>query len=93
MKFAWDARKARENLREHGVSFDEATTVFGDSLSATIPDPEHSLGEHRLVTMGVSSSSRLLVVCHTERGNTIRIISARTATRHETNKYENQQAH
>ena len=88
MKFMWDPRKATANLKKHGVSFDEASTIFADSLSATIPDPDHSLGEHRFITMGVSSSNRLLVVCHTEEAGTVRIISARRATRHEKNFYE-----
>ncbi|MDB5987746.1 MAG: hypothetical protein JWR16_2799 [Nevskia sp.] len=88
MKFSWDARKARSNLRKHKVSFDEATTVFGDSLSGTIPDPDHSEGEHRFVTIGVSSSGRLLVICHSEEGDTVRLINAREATAHERNRYQ-----
>jgi uncharacterized DUF497 family protein len=88
MKFTWDARKAAANLKKHGVPFNEASTVFADPLSATIPDPDHSVGEHRFVTMGVSSSGRLLVVCHTEDTDSIRIISARRATRHEKDRYE-----
>ena len=88
MKFAWDAAKAEQNLLDHDVSFQEATTVFGDALAATIPDPDHSLGEERLVTMGHSSVGRLLVVSHIEEGDTIRIISAREATSHERRDYE-----
>jgi uncharacterized protein len=88
MKFSWDPRKDAANQRKHKVSFQEASTVFEDSLSATVPDPDHSVGEHRFVTMGVSSSGRLLVVCHTEENDTIRIISARSANRHEKNQYE-----
>ncbi|HVV96159.1 MAG TPA: BrnT family toxin [Rhodanobacteraceae bacterium] len=88
MKFTWDPRKAAANLKKHGVAFNEASTVFADPLSATIPDPDHSAGEHRFVTLGVSSSSRLLVVCHTEGAGFIRIISARRATRHEKDRYE-----
>src|SRR5258706_9631913 len=92
MKFSWDPGKAAANLRKHDVSFDEASTVFADSLSASIPDPDHSLGEHRFVTMGVSSSGRLLVVCHTEESGAVRIISARRAIRHEKARYEGQEA-
>jgi len=88
MKFSWDRRKAATNLKKHDVSFNEASTVFGDSLSATIPDPDHSVGEHRFITLGVSSAGRLLVVCHTEGAGSIRIISARRATRHEKDRYE-----
>jgi uncharacterized DUF497 family protein len=88
MKLTWDPRKAASNLKKHAVSFDEASTVFADPLSATISDPDHSVGEHRFITMGVSSSSRLLVVSHTEEGGSIRIISARRATRHEKDRYE-----
>ena len=88
MKFEWDARKGRINLEKHSVSFDEATTVFGDPLAGTIPDPEHSEGEERFVTVGHSVKNRLIVVCHTEEGDTVRIISAREATSHERTKYE-----
>jgi len=88
MKFTWDPAKAAQNLIDHGVSFDEATTVFGDPLAATIPDPDHSVGEERLLTMGQSSDGKLLVVSHIEEGDTIRIISARRATSHERRDYE-----
>ncbi len=88
MKFTWDPAKAAQNLTDHGVSFDEATTVFGDALAATIPDPDHSIGEERLLTMGQSSAGKLLVVSHIEEGDTIRIISARRATSHERRDYE-----
>lgn len=87
MKFLWDRTKAASNERKHGVSFDEATTIFGDPLSGTIPDPDHSLGEHRFITMGFSSSGRLLVVCHTEEDDVFRIINAREATTHERKRY------
>ena len=70
------------------MAFEEATTVFGDPLAGTIPDPGHSVGEERLITMGQSSAGQLLVVCHTEQGDTIRIISARRATSHERKDYE-----
>ena len=88
MLFEWDPNKARLNLRKHGVSFDEAATVFYDSLSATFDDPDHSEEEQRLITVGVSSQDRLLVVAHTERGNAVRIINARPATAHERKKHE-----
>ena len=88
MRIEWDARKARENLRKHGVSFEEASSVFFDPLSATGDDPDHSVGERRLVTFGMSSSGRLLVVAHAVRGDAIRIIRARQTTRAEREIYE-----
>ena len=83
MRFDWNASKAAANLRKHDGSFDEAETVFFDPLSVTGDDPDHSLEERRLVTFGMSSSERLLVVSHAERGDAIRIITARPATRAE----------
>ena len=88
MQFTWDSAKADDNLLAHGVSFQEATTVFGDPLAGTIPDPDHSVGEERLITIGQSSAGQLLVVCHLEQRDTIRIISARRATAHERKDYE-----
>ena len=88
MRFEWNALKAARNLRKHGVSFDEASSVFFDPLSATGDDPDHSLEERRFVTFGVSSSGRLLVVTHTEQYDAIRIITARMATRTERKLYE-----
>ncbi|MBI5892538.1 MAG: BrnT family toxin [Deltaproteobacteria bacterium] len=88
MQFEWDNKKAISNLRKHKVSFEEAMTVFYDPLSATFDDPDHSTDEKRLITIGYSSRSRLLVVSHIERGKTIRIISARTATAHERKRHE-----
>jgi len=88
MKFTWDARKEAENARKHGVSFEEATTVFGDPLASTIPDPDHSVGEPRFLTIGQSSNHRLIVVSHTEEGDNFRIISAREATAHERKTHE-----
>jgi len=88
MKFEWDPAKAQENLLSHGVSFEEATTVFGDALAGTIPDPDHSEGEVRFVTIGWTANGRLIVVSHSEEGDTIRIISAREATSHERKQYE-----
>jgi hypothetical protein len=89
LKFEWDDAKARANLTKHGVSFEEAASVFGDAVALTFPDPDHSVGEKRWLTFGVSQTDRLLVVAHTDRGRSIRIISARKATRHERGIYEN----
>ena len=83
LTFEWDSRKARSNLAKHGVGFEEASTIFGDPLSLTILDPEHSLSEERYITMGRAFTGKLLVVVHTERGDNIRIISARSASRRE----------
>ena len=88
MQFEWDREKAKKNLRKHRVSFDEAVTVFYDPLSATFNDPDHSIDEERVITIGYSSHGRLLVVSHTERGKTIRIISARSATARERKRHE-----
>lgn len=88
MRFEWDPAKAAENLAKHGVSFEEAATVFRDTLSQTGQDPDHSVGEERFVTFGLSASGRLLVVAHTERSDTIRLISARMATPGERTIYE-----
>jgi len=88
LAFQWDEAKARINLAKHGVSFEEATTVFGDPLSLTIPDPAHSLVEERMIVLGCSHRRRLLVVVHTERGDSIRIISARCASKRERKTYE-----
>lgn len=88
LKFEWDDAKAQVNLAKHGVSFEEAASVFGNPLALTFPDPDHSVGEKRWLTFGVSQSDRLLVVAHTDRGRAIRIISARKATRHERGIYE-----
>lgn len=88
LTYEWDRQKARSNLRKHGVSFEEAITVLGDPLSLTIVDPLHSEGEDRLVTIGLSILRRMLVVVHIERGDNIRVISARVATSQERNAYE-----
>jgi uncharacterized DUF497 family protein len=90
LEFEWDTRKASSNLKKHGVSFQEASTVFSDPLSATVHDPDHSDVEDRLLTVGVSKSRRILVVAHTERDNRIRIISARELTSFEKRQYEEQ---
>jgi uncharacterized DUF497 family protein len=88
LTFEWDEKKAKSNAKKHGVSFDEASTVFGDARSLTIPDPVHSEVEERFVTMGSSHRGKLVVVVHTERGDNIRIISARPANRRERKAYE-----
>ena len=88
MEFEWDPKKAAKNSRRHRVSFNEAATVFGDSLGTTMPDPDHSLVEDRYITIGMSSRGRLVMVAHTERGERIRIISARELTRAERKAYE-----
>ena len=88
MKFEWDARKAEINLRKHGVSFDEAASIFLDSLALSGPDPDHSIGESRYITFGISRLGRLLSVSHTYRPGAIRIIMARRMTRGERKTYE-----
>jgi uncharacterized protein len=92
MRFEWDGRKAAFNLRKHGVSFEEAVTVFYDPLSATLPDPDHSDDEDRLITIGYSSQDRLLVVSHVERGSAVRLISARGATHRERKCHEDEES-
>ena len=87
-RFEWDEVKAATNLRKHGIRFEEAASVFSDSLAYTFDNPDHSVGEQRFVTFGISQSGRLLAVVHAERGRAIRIISARRATRHERGIYE-----
>ncbi len=87
-EFEWDPIKAASNLQKHGVSFTEAATVFFDPLSITVPDPMHSLSEDRFVVTGLSYQQRHLVVVHSDRGDRIRIISARLATSSERKKYE-----
>ncbi len=88
MDFEWDPRKAEINLRKHGVSFTEAGTVFGDDLAITVPDPDHSDDENRYIAIGWSNRRRLLIVAHTDRGDRIRIISARELTKAERKEYE-----
>jgi uncharacterized DUF497 family protein len=89
LKFEWEPQKAKINLKKHGVSFAEASTAFEDVLSLTIDDPLHSSDEERLVLIGMSFKNRLTIVVHTERGDNIRIISARKATKKERKYYEN----
>ena len=88
LRFEWDPRKAAANLKKHGVSFHEAASVFRDPLSITISDPDHSDSEERFVDLGLSHRGRLVVVSYIERGDNIRIISARRADRPEQRAYE-----
>jgi len=88
VRFEWDPEKAKKNLKKHSVSFEEAVTMFYDPLSATFDDPDHSVGEYRYITIGLSSRDRLLVVAHAERGDSLRIINAREVTAHERKKHE-----
>ena len=88
MQFKWDPRKDVTNHRKHGVGFREAATVFGDPLATTFPDLDHSISETRFLTIGLSARGHLLIVVHTEGQRTIRIISARPATRSERQFYE-----
>jgi uncharacterized DUF497 family protein len=88
MRIEWDPRKARSNLRKHRVSFEEAATALSDPMAATGADPDHSITEERYVTFGVSERGRLLVVAHTDEKETIRIISARIASKGERELYE-----
>jgi uncharacterized DUF497 family protein len=87
--YEWDATKAADNERRHGVSFDEARTVFRDPLAETFDDPDHSADERRFITIGMSARQRLVFIAHADRGeDRVRIISARVATRGETHAYQ-----
>jgi uncharacterized DUF497 family protein len=86
--FVWDQEKANLNIKKHGIAFEEASSAFGDPLSLTAADPDHSKGEKRYILIGETLGGKLVVVAHTERRSTIRIISARAATRHERRTYE-----
>jgi len=88
MKIEWDPEKAKFNLKKHGISFEEAATALSDPMAATGADPDHSITEERYVTFGVSEKGRLVVVSHTEKHETIRIISARKAGKGEKELYE-----
>ncbi|MCY3722539.1 MAG: BrnT family toxin [Candidatus Poribacteria bacterium] len=88
MEFEWDKNKAASNLSKHGVSFDEARTAFDDPLYIDFYDPDHSYDEHKYIIIGQSRQNNLLVIAYTERGNVIRLISARQATRKERETYE-----
>ncbi len=93
MRCEWDREKAASNLKKHGVSFDEAVPIFFDPFAATFDDPGHPSGEHRLLTIGYSSRDRLIIVCHTERRGSVRIISARRATKGEKRRHEVEAPH
>jgi uncharacterized protein len=86
-KFEWDDQKAESNLQKHGVSFDEAVSVFADEMALTFADTDHFESEDRSRTYGISNKGRLLVVIHTERRNNVRIISVRKATKYEKSIY------
>lgn len=88
LNFEWDEKKARTNAIKHGVGFEDAATVFSDPLSLTISDPAHSQSEDRFILLGKTHTGKLLVVCHTERGDNVRIISARRVSRRERKNYE-----
>ena len=88
MQFEWDPDKDKQNQTKHGVSFDEAATVFGDPFAITINDPDHSVDEHRLLTTGHSDRQRLIIVAHTDRNDRVRIINAREVTAAERRNYE-----
>jgi uncharacterized DUF497 family protein len=90
LKFEWNPNKAKKNIEKHGVSFDEAATVFSDPLSMTYDDPDHSFGENRYIIIGISHRDKLLFVSHLEKDDIIRIISARQLTRKERKQYEQQ---
>jgi uncharacterized DUF497 family protein len=90
VEFEWDPDKAAENSRKHQVTFEEARTVFQDAMARTLPDPVHSFGEVRELTLGYSTRGRLLLVSHTERQGRVRIISVRRVTRQERRLYEEQ---
>ena len=87
LQFEWDPQKALQNNEKHGITFEEAATVFGDPLFITVIDDEHSIDEERFITIGLSSQSQLLILAHTDRGGRIRIISARKATKAEEQFY------
>jgi uncharacterized protein len=88
MKYVWDENKATANLSKHGVTFEEAKTVFNDSLFVDFYDPDHSYGEHRYILIGESHQGRLLFISYMERNDVIRLISAREATQLERKAYE-----
>ena len=91
MRFEWDRGKAEANRRKHRVSFDEAASVFGDPLATTIDDPDHSIEGFRFLTLGYTKNQRLIVVSHTEREGSMRMISAREPTPQERKQYESEQ--
>jgi hypothetical protein len=88
VRIEWDPRKAKSNLKKHGVSFEEASTALSDPMAATGADPDHSVAEDRFITFGISRRGRLLVIAHADEGERIRIISARKASKGERELYE-----
>lgn len=88
MNFEWDTKKAAANLKNHGVSFEEVASAFADRQSIAVPDPDHSVGEQRFYLLGTSNRGNLLVVCHTDRGENTRIISAWHANARQRKQYE-----
>ena len=88
MEFEWDNRKAAKNLKKHRVSFREAASVFGDALAITFDDPDHSIDEHRLLTFRTTRTGKMIIVSHTQRNGSVRIINARFMEKHERNIYE-----
>ena len=92
MRFEWDEDKAASNLVKHGTSFEEAATVFGDPLSDTFDDPDHSAEERRFIIIGMSEKGKMLIVAHTDDGEVVRIYSAREPTRGERESYERSRA-
>ncbi|MBT4069182.1 MAG: BrnT family toxin [Candidatus Marinimicrobia bacterium] len=88
MIFEWDQDKAENNIKNHSLSFKEASTVFGDPLAITFDDHDHSIGEYRFLTFGSTNTGKLVVVSYTERGETVRLISARLVTKQERKIYE-----
>lgn len=93
MNFTWSVRKAINNLKKHGISFEEAASVFYDPLSITFHDSDHSYDECRYIIIGLSKNNRLVIVAHTDNGDTLRIISARTLDKSERYLYENKTEH
>jgi uncharacterized DUF497 family protein len=92
MEFEWNPKKAEINLKKHGISFEKANTVFGDYLSVTFPDPDHSKEEERFLIIGLSNKHRILVISHTYRNDKVRIISARIVTKREKKFYEHRKS-
>jgi len=88
VEFEWNSKKAAKNLKKHGVSFREAASAFGDPLAITFDDPDHSIGEHRMLTFGITRTEKLVIVSHTQRNGSMRIISARLMEKHEKHIYE-----
>lgn len=88
MDFQWDSAKAASNLKKQGIAFPEAATLFSDPLALTFSDPDHSIGEHRLLTFGLTQTGKYVVVSHTELGSSMRIVSARLMTKQERTIYE-----